>query len=130
MESFEIEQVELVDFFLGCLVRNRLTNFRFWILNVYGPAQHEFSEEFILELSNFCTREVLPMVIGGDFNLIRSNKEQNQGQGDPKLMDLFNNFIGSFHLRDLFVSGVKFTWSNKQKIPTMVKLDHILVTIS
>ena len=29
LESFEIEQVELAGYFLGCLVRNRLTNFRF-----------------------------------------------------------------------------------------------------
>lgn len=65
---------------------------------------------------------------GGDFNLIRSNKDRNQGQGDPRLMDIFNNFIGSFHLRDIFISGVKFTWSNKQKNPTLVKLDRILAT--
>lgn len=43
-------------------------------------------------------------------------------------MDIFNNFIGSFHLRDSFISGVKFTWSNKQKNPTLVKLDRILAT--
>lgn len=128
VESLEIEQVELADFFLGCLVRNRITNFRFWILNVYGPAHHDLSGEFILDLSNFCSREILPMVLRGDFNLIRSNKDRNQGQGDPKLMELFNNFIGSFQLRDIFVSGVKYTWSNRQKIPTMEKLDRILVT--
>ena len=69
---------------------------------MYGPAQHELSEEFILELSNFCTSEALPMVLGGDFNLIRNNKDRNQGQGDLKPMELFNNFIGSFHLREIF----------------------------
>lgn len=65
LESFEIEQVELAGHFLGYLIWNRLTNFRFWVINVYGPAQHEFSEDFILELSNFCSNEVLPMVLGG-----------------------------------------------------------------
>lgn len=38
MDSFEIEHWELASYFLGCLVRNRLTNFRFWIITVYGPA--------------------------------------------------------------------------------------------
>lgn len=43
IDSFEIEQVEDASFFLGVLLRNRTTNHRFWLLNAYGPAQHEFS---------------------------------------------------------------------------------------
>jgi exonuclease III len=81
LESFEIEQVEVAGYFIGCLIRNRLTNFRFKILNVYGPAQHELSMEFILDLSNFCSKESLPILMGGDFNLIRSHKDRNKGQG-------------------------------------------------
>ena len=79
------------------------------MINVYGPAQHDMSKDFILELSNFCARETLPILMGGDFNLIRSNRDRNKGQGDPKLMDLFNNFVGTFHRREIFISGVKFT---------------------
>ena len=67
MESFEVEQVELAGYFLGCLVRNRLTNFRFWVLNIYGPAQHELSGDFIQELSTFCANEILPICDGGRF---------------------------------------------------------------
>lgn len=66
--------------------------------------------------------------MGGDFNLIRSNNERNQGQGDPKLMETFNNFIGELQLREIFVSGVKFTCSNKQRNPILIKLDRILAT--
>jgi len=38
--------------------------------------------------------------------------------------------LGLFTLGKFFVSGVKFTWSNKQKNPTLVKLDRILATTS
>lgn len=113
LESFEVEKVEMAEFFLGCLVRNRLTNYRFWFLNIYGPAQHDLSDDFIQELSSFCANELLPILVGGGFNLIRNYKDRNHGQGDPRLMNLFNDFIGSFHLRYIFISGVKFTWSNK-----------------
>lgn len=65
VESFEVEQMELASHFLGCLVRNRLTNFRFWVINVYGPAQHDLSEDFILELSKFGDSETLPILMGG-----------------------------------------------------------------
>jgi hypothetical protein len=81
---------------MGILVRNRCTNHRFWIINIYGPAQHNLSAYFIQDLSNFCSCLVLPVILWGDFNMIRNNKERNQGSGDQKLMDLFNNFIGQF----------------------------------
>ena len=97
-------------------------------MNVYGPTQHEHSYDFIQEISTFCSRETLPILMGGDFNLIRSNRDRNQGQGDQRLMDLFNEFIGKFHLREIFTSGSRFTWSNKQKTPIMVKLDRILAS--
>jgi len=45
-------------------------------------------------------------------------------------MDLFNNFIGHCQLREIFCNGNRFTWSNKQKNPILVKLDRILVSTS
>jgi exonuclease III len=130
LEGYEVEQCIFEVFFLGSLVRNRKTNFRFWVLNIYGPANHEFSSSFIEGLCNFCRNESLPILFGGDFNLIRNNKERNKGQGDPKLMELFNDFIGDFQLRDLHINGVKFSWTNKQQDPIMEKLDRVLMTSS
>jgi exonuclease III len=63
-EDVELEDVQKADFFIGALVRNRLTNFRFWVLNIYGPAQHEISGDFIQEISGFCSNEELPIVMG------------------------------------------------------------------
>lgn len=63
------------------------------------------SLSFIQELRSFCQQSVLPLFLGGDFNLIRNNNERNQGQGDPRLMELFNNFIGDLFLREVFVTG-------------------------
>lgn len=45
-------------------------------------------------------------------------------------MELFNDFIGNLHLKEIFVSGVRFTWSNKQRKSTLIKLDRILSTSS
>lgn len=60
--------------------------------------------------------------------MIRCDNDRNKGQGDPRLMQLFNNFIGDFTLTEICVSSAKFTWSNKQKDPTLIKLDRFLVT--
>jgi hypothetical protein len=50
VEDFEIEQTHYGTFFLGVLIRNRSTNYKFWVLNIYGPAHHNISEEFIQEV--------------------------------------------------------------------------------
>ena len=68
------------------------------------------------------------LLFWGDFDLIRNNKERNKGQGDPKLMDMFNSFIRDIRLRDLYINGVKFSWSNRQEDPILVNLDRILVS--
>jgi exonuclease III len=129
-DSLEVEDHIYEAYFMGVLVRNRVTNHRFWIINVYGPAQHNYSSSFLQDLSSFCSTLSLPVLMGGDFNLIRNNNERNQGVGDQKLMDLFNEFIGSFQLREIFCNGSRFTWSNKQKNPILVKLDRILASTS
>lgn len=64
-EGFEIEQSLIGVHFVGVLLRDRKTNYRFWILNIYGPAQHSLSEEFIKEIHDFCVNETLPIVMGG-----------------------------------------------------------------
>jgi hypothetical protein len=41
---------------------------------------------------------------------------------------MFNSVINAFNLRELYMSGDFFTWSNNQLDPTLEKLDRILVT--
>jgi hypothetical protein len=41
---------------------------------------------------------------------------------------MFNSVINAFDLRELYMSGDFFTWSNNQLDPTLEKLDRILVT--
>jgi hypothetical protein len=35
--------------------------------------------DFISEVKDFCSNENLAILMGGDLNLIRNNKERNQG---------------------------------------------------
>jgi hypothetical protein len=52
------------------VLRNRTSNFRWELIIVYGPAQHDKSMDFIAELSRKCLFATLPLVFGGDFNLM------------------------------------------------------------
>jgi hypothetical protein len=76
-----------------------------------------------------CKQSPLSILIGGDFNLIREESDKNYENINHHLMDLFNNFIGDHHLRELKRSGQKFTWTNKQEKPIMVNLDRVFFSL-
>ena len=95
VDSLEMEDCSMGDFHIQMSVRDRLSNFRWVVVSVYGPAQHNKSRDFIDELSNLCLSCPLPMV-RGDFDLIRTVDEKNSNLGDQSLMDLFHAFIGNF----------------------------------
>jgi len=113
-DLLEIENLEVDDFFVGVTVRHRKLNFIWDFVNVYGPANHDISPDFIQSLSRRCEKAILPLVLGGDFNLIRTIEDKSTKTGNDRLMKLFNDFIENFELRDLYRGGGKFTWTNKQ----------------
>lgn len=65
-------------------------------------------------------------MLGQDFNLIREEDDKNCDNYNHNLMDIFNEFIGSYQLRELKRSGLRYTCTNKQNIPIMVNLDRVM----
>ena len=48
------------------------------LITVYGAAQEEKKDSFLCELAFFCRRNKEPVIIGGDFNIIRFPSEKKQ----------------------------------------------------
>jgi hypothetical protein len=46
------------------------------LISVYGAAQDNEKEYFLSELVRMCDTENLPLMVGGDFNIIRSPSEK------------------------------------------------------
>jgi hypothetical protein len=74
-----------------------------------------------------CSHESLPILIGGDFNILRSHKENNNSSYNDRWPFLFNAVIDGLNLRELEMSGWKFTWANHLQNLTYEKLDRILM---
>ena len=102
-----------------------------WILfNIYGPAHVEKKKDFLHKIQQKILDTDLPVVLGGDFNLIRRVEEKSSGNVDFGLMDAFNDMINDTALKELHRSGSRYTWSNKQSPPIMCVLDRVLVSNS
>jgi hypothetical protein len=65
LDYFEVEDSEIGEYFVSMVLRNRLNNFRWELVSIYGPAQHEASADFISELSRKCLYTSLHILIRG-----------------------------------------------------------------
>lgn len=101
-DILQVEDWETGDFFVGVTVRHRVLNVRWKCVIVYGPAQHERSNEFLTEISQVGENTLLPLLIGGDFNLIRGYRVKNKGGGDAGRISMFNDFIERLELREIY----------------------------
>jgi hypothetical protein len=70
-----------------------------------------------------------PVLVGGDFNIIRCPSEKNNNKYSNRWPSLFNAIINNLNLRELQLSRCHFTWANNLQCPTFEKLDRILVSI-
>lgn len=67
-----------------------------------------------------------PLVIVGDFNLIMRMEDKNNSNVNRGLMTAFRRFLSEVQLKDMYLHGRRYTWSNEQQNATMVKLDRVL----
>jgi hypothetical protein len=95
---------------------------------VYGAAQKENKSRFLSELSSFCSRSRAPLLVGGDFNIIRKADEKNKPGGVNKWSFLFNSIIEQNGLIEFDLNNRLFTWSNNRIDPTFEKLDRFLAS--
>lgn len=126
LDRFDIISVEVGTFSIAAIVLEKKMNRKIKLVTVYGPAHDDKKELFLTEISNVCSHSY-PMLIGGDFNILRFSSEKNKNFKVNKFSDMFNYIINSHELRDIHITGGLFTWSNNQSEPTLEKLDRILM---
>jgi hypothetical protein len=111
------------DFHVKLHIRNKSDNFIWSLVAIYGAAQEEFKADFLREMVNLAKDNPHPILIGGDFNLLRFSFEKSKGRFDDHWPFLFNDVIDSLDLREASMIGRQFTWANNLPEPTYEKLD-------
>jgi exonuclease III len=106
----------------------KISNYVWYITNIYGPTASDDRNSFTNWLLNFDSSPMDYWMILGDFNLIRSPENRNREGGDVNNMLLFNRIISQHDLEEIPLKGRAFTWSNMQDTPLLEKLDWIFTS--
>jgi hypothetical protein len=79
------------------------------LVSVYGAAQDVLKPAFLREMVNLAKDNPYPLIIGGDFNLLRYPYEKSKAMFDSNCPFLFNDVINSLDLREISIVGRLFT---------------------
>ena len=102
MDVFDVSDGE---FHIKLHIRNKTDNFIWSLVTVYGPTQEEFKEPFLTELVTLAKDNPDPIIIGGDFILLRFPFEKSKGRFDNHWPFLFNAVIDSLDLKEVSMIG-------------------------
>jgi hypothetical protein len=117
------------DYCVKFQIRSKKDGFDWLLIPVYGAAQESNKADFLAELVRTCENEQLPMLLGGDFNIIRRQEEKNNSNFNPRWPFIFNAIIKSLDLKEIALTGRQFTWAIRRAVPTYEKLDRVLASV-
>jgi hypothetical protein len=86
------------DYHIKLHIRNRADNFTRSLVAIYGAAKDEYKTAFLREMVNLAKDNPYPILIGGDFNLLRFEHEKSKCRFDEHWPFLFNVVIDSLDL--------------------------------
>ena len=95
-----------------------------WITTVYGPQDDAAKVEFLDELRSFRAARQGAWMVCGDFNLTYHVEDKNNDRIDRRAMRRFRSFLDSVQLQKLDLIGRRYTWTNGQVPPTLVRQDR------
>ena len=124
-----VKNVDVGDYCVKLHVKSKCDGFEWVLVSVYGAAQDDHKPNFLAELVRMCENEPLPLLVGGDFNIIRNPKEKNNANFNPRWSFMFNAIIECIGLKELEMSGRQYTWANRRETQTFEKLDRVLATV-
>ncbi|XP_039040146.1 uncharacterized protein LOC120178352 [Hibiscus syriacus] len=81
------------------------SNLKVGLINVYALNDHAERREFLLNLNELR----LPVIIGGDFNTVRSDDEKLGGLVNVEASKVFSDFVLGRNLIDLPLEGSAYT---------------------
>jgi hypothetical protein len=107
-----------------------LRNNRTWVFTgVYGPQGILEKRMFIRELKQLSQSASPQWLILGNFNLLYQESDKYSGPIDRNMIHRFRRALNHMEVKEIQLSGKKFTWSNRHSNPTMSRIDHAFASV-
>jgi hypothetical protein len=71
-----VNRVDSGDYCVKLSITSKVDGFQWLLVPVYGAAQDKNKYEFLVELVRTCEAETLPMLLAGDFNILRKPEDK------------------------------------------------------
>ena len=104
-------------------------NQTWWITVVYGPQTDADKIQFLQQLTERRSLCPGPWLLLGDFNMILHAAEKNNDNLNRRMMARFRDFVNGRELKEIYLHGRQFTWSNGRAVPTMTRIDRAFASI-
>jgi hypothetical protein len=98
------------------------------LIVVYVSPYEDHKLEFIFELHRVMPYWQGPTLVGGDFNLVRTQREKSNNNINFTHSEAFNDWINTWGFIEIKDPSRSYTWSNNQEHPIMAILDRALVS--
>lgn len=107
-------KISLVDDFAQCVIFFiSISNSSYFISIIYASYENVYRKLLWEYLDNSNFGENHPLILGGDFNMIRSNSEKISGiVVSSSSIEEFNNYISTLRLVKLMHTCNQMTWCN------------------
>jgi len=112
---------------LTTTLQSNFSSFILTVTNYYVPCSHSDKQAFLDDLIELQSSLSDAWVVLGDFNLIRSPDDRSNGNFNHQEAGWFNDAIEAMDLQELPLLDRRFTWSNRQEDPVLVRLDRFFV---
>lgn len=99
-----------------------------WLTCVYGPQDEADKVEFFQDLVDIRDLHVGPWLVAGDFNLIAKEEDKSNGLINRRMMGRFRAKLNMLELKEIYLNGRRYTWSNERQVAIMEKIDHVFVS--
>jgi hypothetical protein len=109
LQFFDTGAIEEGDYYVKFHICNKANDFKWALVLVYGLTQDEHKEGFLAALVNMCSHENLPLLMGGDYNILRHPSELNNDRFHARWPFLFNAVIDGLNLKEIQMFGRNFT---------------------
>src|ERR1041385_3984367 len=76
-DLLDVSNVLVSEFFLSLRLTCRVSSVSWDLVSVYGPSDHTLSARFLEALDVHLSNQTFPVLLGGDFNLLRFPSEKS-----------------------------------------------------